>query len=180
MYSYIFICLFYWIFYWRIIHLLTFLWRIFPECLDWISACVCCPHLTARARKLDKYLSQISFGDELERRATSNNPKMSFQRKRVALERSSHRILFATEHKVNFAKLILNCTWILYRSEGFLSDGVLEGSLGLVSFPEICSGDLMIISWHISKFCLSFSWCYWHDISFIKPKSFTKQDNKVL
>ena len=42
------------------------------------------------------------------------------------------------------------------RSEGFLFDGELEGSLGVVSFPEICKGDLLILSWHISELCCSF------------------------
>lgn len=56
------------------------------------------------------------------------------------------------------------------RSEGFLFDGELEGSLGVVSFPEICKGDLLILSWHISELCCSFGWLYWQDINFTSPK----------
>ena len=39
----------------------------------------------------------------------------------------------------------------LSRSEGFLFGGELEASLGVVRFPDVYSGDLLILSWQISK-----------------------------
>ena len=39
----------------------------------------------------------------------------------------------------------------LSRSEGFLFGGELEASLGVVCFPDVYSGDLLILSWQISK-----------------------------
>ena len=41
---------------------------------------------------------------------------------------------------------------VIFRSEGFLFNGELKCSLGVVSYPELFAGDHLILSWHISEF----------------------------
>ena len=76
---------------------------------------------------------------------------MSSQRKTLAFGRLSiSKIRFRNKFQQSRADKI-SFIKSFYRSEGFLFGGELEASLGVVCFPDVYSGDLLILSWQISK-----------------------------